>query len=112
MTVADIEKRVRIVLMDDNDPYRWSSEFIRMAIGDALAFLHAARPETRYVNGLLTDGVPLPENDFEDFPIDGRFREGIVSYVAYKCLETENPDTQNISLADSYLNKAKSLMQI
>jgi hypothetical protein len=98
--------------MDDQLPFRWSSEFIRTAIEDAVAFLHAARPETRYVNGVLTDGVELPNNALVDFPIHSRFREGIVAYMAYKCLESENPDTQNLTLADSYLNKAKSLMQI
>ena len=67
MNVADLENRVRVVLMDNHSPYRWSSEFIRTAIEDAVVFLHAARPETRYVNGLLTDGVALPQNSRRGF---------------------------------------------
>lgn len=114
MTVGDIEKKVRAVLMDDVPEYRWSEAFILGAIEDGVAFLHSIRPETRYVDGVLTDGVKVPqtaEGKDEEFPIHSRYREAMVAYVAHKCLERDSSDTQNLTLSETYLNKAKTLMQ-
>jgi hypothetical protein len=112
MTVAELESKVRKILLDTIEPYRWDSNFIRETIADAVAFLQSIRPETRYVNGKLFDGDFVPDDDLDPFPISDRYREGIVAYMAYKCLECENPDIQNLTLAENYLNKAKTLMQI
>ena len=111
MKLSDIENRVRIILMDDVEPYRWKSAFIRMALEDAIAFLHSIRPETKYVNGKCVGGIELPEDGNAEFPLDLRYREGVVSYVAHKCFERDNSDTQNLTLSETYLNKAKTLMQ-
>lgn len=114
MTIGDIEKRVRAVLMDDVPPdYRWSEAFILSAIEDGIAFLHSIRPETRYMDGILTDGVKVPQDTKdEEFPVHSRYREAVVAYVAYKCLERDSSDTQNLALAETFLNKAKTLMQV
>ena len=112
MKISDIEKRTRIVLMDEQEQFRWSSAFIRMALEDAIAFLHSIRPETKYVNGECVGGIELPEDGDAEFSVDVRYREGIVAYVAHKCLERDNSDTQNLTLSETYLNKAKTLMQL
>lgn len=112
MTVKDIEDRARIVLLDDVKPYRWSASVIRSALEDGVRFLHSIRPSTRYVDGAFVGAVALPESDGENIPVDVKFRESLVAYVAYKCLEMDSNDTQNLTLSESFLSKAKTLMQL
>lgn len=112
MTVGDIEARARAVLLDDVKPYRWSAAFMRSALEDAVRFLHSLRPSTRYVGGAFAGAVSLPEDDGETFHVESKFREALVAYVAYKCLEMDSNDTQNQALAEQFLSKAKTLMQL
>lgn len=111
MTVADIEKRARTILLDDTEPYRWTSANIREEIADAVRHVQSVRPETRYVNGLLKDYC-LPEADDEPLEMEDRFREALVYYTVYKCYLYDDTDTVNAQLAENYLNKANTYAQI
>lgn len=111
MTVSEIEARARKILLDDKEPYRWSSQDIREEIADAVRHVQSVRPETRYVNGALKDYC-LPENDGDEMEMDGRFREALVYYVVYKCYLYDDTDTVNAQLADSYLAKSNTYAQI
>lgn len=112
MTVKEIEGLARTVLLDDVAPYRWSASFIRSALQDAVRFLHSIRPSTRYVGGAFAGEVSLPESDDEMFHVEDKYREALAAYVAHKCLEMDSNDTQNLALSESYLSKAKTLMQL
>lgn len=111
MTIKDISRRARELLNDNVTPYRWSAETMREALRDAVRRLNSVQPATRYVNGALLDGVVVPEDVDENFPIDGRYREAIVFYVVAKCYQSDSPDTANAQLAESFLAKAEALMR-
>lgn len=111
MTVQEIESRARKILLDDTEPYRWTSENIREDLADAVRHMQSVRPDTRYVDGRLTDYC-LPETDDEPMLCEDRFREGLVYYVVYKCYLFDDTDTVNAQLAENYLAKANQYFQL
>ena len=114
MKFADIERKTRRIINDTAEPYRWSSDELREHLQEGVYALHAIRPETRYVNGQLTDFVIVPSADAADqsFPIDVRFEEALVFYVCYKCYLDDDTDTVNQALAESYLSKFNTKAQM
>lgn len=114
MKFEDIERKARRILQDADEPYRWSTDELREHLQEGIYALHAIRPETRYVNGLLVDAVVLPnaEDEEQDFPIDKRFEEAMVYFVCYKCYLDDDADTVNAGLAESYLGKFNTKAQL
>ena len=114
MTVDKIIAKARRIIHDTEEPYRWRSDEIRDVLQDGINALHAIRPVTRYVGGLLTDGVTLPAADAADqsFQIDVRYEEALVFYVCYKCYLDDDTDTANHALAESYLAKFNTKAQL
>lgn len=112
MTVADIETKTRRILQDTVEEYRWTSEEIRDSIAEAVRTLNAVRPETRYVDGALTDGIALPSADDAAIGVDDRFEEALVYYVVHKCYLNDDSDTVNATLAADYLSKFNVKAQI
>lgn len=117
MTFADIERKARRILQDDQgsvDEYRWSSSEMREHLQEGVYALHAIRPETRYVNGSLVDAVSVPDEQAEDqsFPIAPRYEEALVYFVAHKCYLDDDPDTTNGQLAELYLSKFNTKAQL
>lgn len=105
MTVAGIENKARRILQDTVEEYRWTSEEIRDCLAEAVRTLNAVRPETRYVDGALTDGVEVPASDSAAIDIEDRFEEALVYYVVHKCYLNDDSDTVNAQLAADYLSK-------
>lgn len=112
MTKQQIELRTRRILMDTQEPYRWTSEAIHDEISDAIHHLNSIRPETRYIDGQLVDFVPIPEGMDEDISINQRFLESIVYYIVYKCYLIDDTDTVNAQLAEMYLQKSNTYAQL
>lgn len=105
MTVATIEKKARRLLQDTIEEYRWSSAQIRDSLVEAIRTLNAIRPETRYVDGLLVDGIRLPDDDSTTIAVEDRYEEALVYYVVHKCYLDDDSDTVNATLATDYLSK-------
>ena len=112
MTVETIEKKARRLLQDTVEEYRWTSEEIRDALAEAVRTLNAVRPETRYVDGVLTDGVELPASDDEKIDIHDRYEEALAYYVASCCYADDCTDPVSKTLADDFRNKFMSMAQV
>lgn len=112
MTVDGLIKKVRFLLQDTQSPYRWEDANIKSAIQEGLAAVNAVRPETRYVNGVLTDFTELPPNDSDDIPMNNRYEEAIVYYAVHKCYMMDSSDTVNFQLSESYLAKFNTKVQL
>ena len=112
MTVDGIIKKVRFLLQDNQSPYRWEDEDIKSAIQEGLAAVNAIRPETRYVNGVLTDFIEVPNDNFADISMNNRYEEAIVYYAVHKCYMMDNSDTINFQLSESYLSKFNTKVQL
>ena len=120
MTVADIIKVARRILLDTVEPYRWTHEEMRESLQMGISALHCIRPETMYVNDRLTDGIVLPEYDpAEDpgdvkteIPIHMRFKEALAYYICYMCYRVDDADTVSFQQAEDYLGKFQTKAQI
>ena len=114
MNFQTIEAKARRIINDTAEPYRWESSELRDHLQTGVHALHAIRPETRYVNGLLTDFVAVPDAEAEDqsFPIDVRYEEALVYFVVYKCYLDDDTDESNQALAEAYLGKFNTKAQL
>lgn len=105
MTTNGIISVARRFINDTIAPYRWEDSELKADVQFAVRELNKIRPETRYVGGVLTDGVTLPTSNTDQIAVDDRYEECIAYYVAYLAYLDDNSDTVNAQLAESYLNK-------
>lgn len=111
MTKAELRGAVRQIMQDTKEPYRWSEAEVAEHLQGAFRRLHSVRPSTRYVDGLLTDGVDLGEFGEDDaLPVEGRYREALALYAAYLCYLDDATDTVNAERANACLARAEGLM--
>lgn len=115
MTVGQIENEARILLNDTvSAAYRWKEPEVLRAVFDAVRALHAVRPESRYFGlRLATLKAPYIDDDAEyseieevrgrELQIDERWRLALIHFVAHRCYEMDNPDTQNANLSARHL---------
>lgn len=108
--VNDLIDQARIKLHDTNQPYRWSVAELLDGVKKAVNHIHSIRPETQYVDGNLSDFEV--DSDTEEIPIDSRYEEALVHYVVYWAYLKDDTDVENAQLAESYLARANTLMQI
>jgi len=111
MTTNDIITVARRFLQDTQSPYRWENFELKSGLELGIAKLNSLRPETRYVNGVLTDGIQLPDDNDTSISIDSRFLEPLVYYVVYTAYAQDNTDTVNQQLAENSLAKFMSFIQ-
>lgn len=119
MTVATIEEQVRNILLDtDESNYRFTEKEIYLALKQGISEVRRLRPESRYVNCLLTDftlNVPqqAPAGGWSQFAtteimMDEFWMHALVCYVVYRMYLKDDSDTQNANLAKTYLNTFNS----
>lgn len=130
-TIKEIENRVRLKLLDTyEENYRFHPTEIFAAIRDGLRMIWNVRPESRYVNGLLTDKMIRIDNTPSDFVIpesfpatingasydldqyrkfvvnmEDRWIEPLVYYVIHQMYLKDDTDTNNATLASTYYSK-------
>ncbi|MGN0844457.1 MAG: DUF6682 family protein [Kiritimatiellia bacterium] len=130
-TIKEIERQVRVKLLDTyDDNYRFNPTEIFDAMRDGLRMIRNVRPESKYVDGLLTGKMLLidgNEADFivpESFPatiggttytldqyrkftvnMEDRWMESLVYYVIHQMYLKDDTDTANANLATTYYGK-------
>lgn len=112
MTRKSIEEKARRILQDTVMPYRWAEKDIASSLQEAIYSLHSIRPETRYIDGRLVDYVQVPNVVDEEISINNRFEEALIYYVVHKCYLDDSTDTINLQLAESYLSKFNTKVQL
>ena len=110
MTTTNLITRARRFLQDTVEPYRWGNDELRKDLQKALRYLNAAAPHTRYVDGVVTDYTPLPEEDDEPIAVSDRYAEALALYVAYLAYFNDATDTVNNERAANCLARAKEMM--
>lgn len=127
-TIKEIERQARVKLLDTyEDNYRFNPTEIFDAMRDGLRMIRNVRPESKYVDGLLTGKMLLVnglEADFdvpESFPatiggttytldqfraftvnMEDRWMESLVYYVIHQMYLKDDTDTANATLAQTY----------
>lgn len=130
-TIKEIERQARVKLLDTyEDNYRFNPTEIFDAMRDGLRMIRNVRPESKYVDGLLTGKMLLVngmEADFdvpESFPatiggttytldqfrsftvnMEDRWMESLVYYVIHQMYLKDDTDTANATLAQTYYTK-------
>lgn len=130
-TIKEIERQARVKLLDTyEDNYRFAPTEIFDAMRDGLRMIRNVRPESKYVDGLLTGKMLIingAEFDFtvpESFPatigdttytldqfrgftvnLEDRWMESLVYYVIHQMYLKDDTDTANASLAQTYYSK-------
>lgn len=130
-TIKEIERQARVKLLDTyEDNYRFNPTEIFDAMRDGLRMIRNVRPESKYVDGLLTGKMLLVnglEADFdvpESFPatiggttytldqfraftvnMEDRWMESLVYYVIHQMYLKDDTDTANATLAQAYYVK-------
>jgi hypothetical protein len=130
-TIKEIERQARVKLLDTyEDNYRFNPTEIFDAMRDGLRMIRNVRPESKYVDGLLTGKMLLInglEADFdvpESFPatiggttytldqfraftvnMEDRWMESLVYYVIHQMYLKDDTDTANATLAQTYYVK-------
>lgn len=130
-TIKEIERQARVKLLDTyEDNYRFAPTEIFDAMRDGLRMIRNVRPESKYVDGLLTGKMLIingEEADFtvpESFPatigdttytldqfrgftvnLEDRWMESLVYYVIHQMYLKVDTDTANANLAQTYYSK-------
>lgn len=130
-SIKEIEQQARIKLLDTyEDNYRFAPTEMFHAMRDGLRQIRNVRPESKYVDGLLTQKMLIVngvETDFivpESFPatiggtsymldqyrafiinMEDRWMESLVYYVIHQMYLKDDADTNNANLATTYYNK-------
>jgi hypothetical protein len=110
MTTTDVIIRARRFLQDTVEPYRWGNDELREHVQTSLRYLNAAAPHTRYVDGVVTDYTPLPDDDDDPIAVSDRYAEALALYVAYLAYFNDATDTVNNERAANCLARAKEMM--
>ncbi len=124
ITVNDIEMRVRDTIDDSfSNGYRWNTVKVIRLIYDGIRMLNSIRPESRYVNLVLTALTVPTLSDAADAPaiagyraaalsIDERWTDAVVHYVAQKCFEMDSSETANADRAQFHKAEFERLARI
>lgn len=111
MTVQSLETKVRGIINDSVQPYRWSQLKVKEYLQLAMRRLNVIAPQTRYLaDGSIVDEVVIPVDNNAAVPVSNRYEEALAYYAAHLCYLLDDPDTSNSELANTYLAKAERLM--
>ena len=114
MTYADIVSEARTLLQDAVEPYRFPSLEMYGYVERGLISLFSIRPSAFFVDGRMptaaadmeppTAAVAEAASGASLAPVSGgsRYRSALAYFVASKCLERDDTDTQNTALASAY----------
>lgn len=113
MTYADIESDARTLLQDTKPAYRWSAAEMYGHMPEGVRVLFSLRPAALFVGGRMPATLALLEPPTAaaaeaaggdvTVNVNDRYRQALVYYVAAKCLERDDSDTQNLTLAATYM---------
>lgn len=130
-TIKEIERQVRVKLLDTyEDNYRFTPTEIFDAMRDGLRMIRNVRPESKYVDGLLTGKMLVIDGNEADFTVpesfpatiggttytldqfraftvnmEDRWMESLVYYVIHQMYMKDDTDTANANLAQAYYAK-------
>ena len=112
MNLGDIVHEVRELVNDQFESYRWGNEIILSFLKDSVVRLNNIRPDSRYLNGRIFD-IEWPK-DLSAFEIPNeylRWKQGFVYYASARCLEMDSSDTNNLTLAQLFMQRAEERFQ-
>lgn len=112
MTLGQIEAKVRLLVNDTEDPYRFKTDDIFGFTVDAVRHLRNINPAEKYnENGLIDESLPELESDNE-IRVAPRHEEAVVKYAAHLVYQLDMTDTVNLQISENLKARAEALMQL
>lgn len=121
MTYAEVENGVRTLIRDAEEAYRFSPAEVYGYTNAGQRTLFKVRPASFFVNGRMptTEAAMAPlavsavEAASGAVALPGlsgdRYLEAMIYYVAARCLERDDADTNNAALSAAYMQKFADL---
>lgn len=109
MTAANVIDRVRANIKDNYvGYYRWSDEFMFDSIDEAQRRLAEERPASLFTTAVPTTGIITEVTATSDvLQVNNSYKQAMVNYVCYRCLNIDSEDGANIARAEAYLSQYK-----
>ena len=112
MTYDMLESKVRTLVNDTQEPYRFAQNTIFGFIQDAVRHLRNINPAEKYgMNGILDDDIPAPDVDVE-IRFDPRHEEAVVKYAAHLVYQLDMTDSVNLQISETLRTRSEALMQL
>lgn len=112
MTYGQIEQKVRTLVNDTQEPYRFAQGEIFGFIQGAVRHLRNINPSEKYdERGLLDEAMPTPADDVE-VRLDPRHEEAVVKYAAHLVYQLDMTDSVNLQISETLRTRAEALMQL
>ena len=116
MTLGDIESKVRTLVNDTQEPYRFDAKVVRGFIIDAVRHLRNINPSERYgADGRLDETLPDlngEQVEQEAVRILPRHEEAVIKYAAHLIYQLDMTDTVNLQISETLRTRAEALMQL
>jgi hypothetical protein len=112
MTYDMLETKVRTLVNDTEEPFRFAQGEIFGFVQDAVRHLRNINPAEKYdERGLLDVDVPTPADGVE-VRLDPRHEEAVVKYAAHLVYQLDMTDTVNLQISENLRTRAEALMQL
>jgi len=112
MTYDMLENKVRTIVNDTQEQFRFAQGTIFGFLVDAVRHLRNINPSEKYdARGLLDEEVPTPGVEV-DVRIDPRHEEAVVKYAAHLVYQLDMTDTVNLQISENLRTRAEALMQL
>ena len=97
-------EKVRDLISDDEEPYRWDNATMLDWLNEAQAALFESRPEFYFTGSVVVD-PPAILTDWNATNLDTTQtgQKLLINYVAYRCLSRDNEDAETMQMAKSFL---------
>ena len=120
--MGEIEMRVRYIVGDHHEPYRFGAGFVLTALCEGVERLREIRPESRYFGLAFFDWARpdgLEIEDMEEAAVaavrahelytDPKWNAALCAFAAARCYEHDQTDTANAALAADQMSKFERL---
>ena len=111
MTVADVIAEARN-LLDDVPEARWTPEILWNYLEDAQRELLRIRPALFYTTSDTMAAIAAITDKTDELVLDENVRHPLALLVAASALSEDAADTNNMKLADMYIDKARKLVGV
>lgn len=102
MKASDVIARVRHLLADTKDPYRWPDTELMLYVSDAQRHIVSLRPDAAYISSVtVPDDYSVPTVG-TTLVIADAFMDAAVDYVCHRSIMKDAEHADNLKLAEVY----------
>lgn len=101
---SQVLDRVRVILTDADEPYRWDNPTLLRHLTDGRRDLFRLRPDAFYVSAIVTEPPTFAEELTADLAILDAYVAPLAYYVSARALLQDAEHAANVKTAGEYMN--------